>query len=121
MTAEEFVALARELADRGAVRGVLDVLAQPPGRKPSPKVVELSEWFNGLGDDDRRHVEQVIELGAQQALYNLLLLLDGTLPVVVDERAQRFELYAGDGTGRSLINNSAEVELSELFKELDEP
>lgn len=119
MTADQFVATAREIAERGAVRGVLDVLRRPPGRKPPRTLVELSDWFNGLSDDQGEKVERAIALGAQQALYNLLLVLDGTLPVSSDQRVQRFELYAEDEVGRTLINDNSAIELSAIFKSLD--
>ena len=58
-----------------------------------------------------------MDLVSRQALYNVLLVLDGTLPVVLDQRVQRFQLFAEDSVGRELLNDSAEIELSSIFKD----
>jgi hypothetical protein len=70
MTSEQFIVAIREVAERAAVRGVLNLLEAPPGRKPDSTLVALSRWFGALDDHDREQVKQILMMGADQTLYN---------------------------------------------------
>src|SRR5579862_9089927 len=81
MNKEDFVARIKEVAYHAAARGTVAVLQKPPGRSPDPQLVALSGWFNKLGSSDRETVTRVADLAANQAVYNIFLVLDGLLAI----------------------------------------
>jgi hypothetical protein len=109
MNAEEFVDGIYSAAYRSATNGVLRALASPPGRRPRPHLVELSAWFNGLSSEDREQVGSTVRLAADQAIFDILAVLDGVS--VLDEGHTEFYLRTGDGT---LLNE--DHDLHELFQ-----
>jgi len=77
MNAAEFVdAIQTEVRD-AAADGVMSLLECPPGRKPSPALVSLSQWFNALSDADKRRAREVAMMASDQATFGFLAVLDG--------------------------------------------
>lgn len=116
MNAQDFVEVVKTAVYGGAVKGTLDVLQRPPGRCPDASLIELNQWFSRLGAEDHRKLIQVIELAADQASYNFLLVLDGLLAVEPAGKKGELELSYSDGITRTRLNSENAVELSSLFK-----
>ncbi len=109
MNADEFVDGIRVGVYQSAINGVLRTLANPPGRSPRPHLVELSSWFNGLSHDDRERLRAVVRLSVDQAVFDMMGVLDGV--VTIDDTHTELYLRTGDGT---LINERRD--LHELFQ-----
>jgi hypothetical protein len=77
MGAERFVDAVYIAVYRGAIDGVIRLLAEPPGRSPRQDLVDLSSWFNGLDEDGRDRVREVIRYSVDDAVFGMLAALDG--------------------------------------------
>src|SRR5713226_2941159 len=110
MNAGEFVDRIHHVVYRAAIDDVQNVLAYPPGRSPAPDLVELSTWFDGLAEEDKRQAARVIRLAVDHAVFGMMAILDGVR--VIDDGG-RTELYlrTGDGT---LLNEKHD--LHDIFR-----
>ncbi|MBF5041328.1 hypothetical protein FGE12_02945 [Aggregicoccus sp. 17bor-14] len=77
MTPEEFVEVVRQVVMQGAVRAAVSLLERPPGRRPAPKLVAASAWYNGLSEQDREQVRGVAAMASHAAVFGFLAVLDG--------------------------------------------
>lgn len=78
---EAFINAIHSAVYRTAIDGVLRLLESPPGRRPRPKLVDLSSWFNGLDENGRDQVRDVVRLSVDQALFGILAGIDGSRPL----------------------------------------
>jgi hypothetical protein len=117
MKAEDFVEAVRIAVYEDAVKGIIDYLRKPPGRRPDPQSVELSAWFNRLKSADRDALEKVADLAARQATYNFLLVLDGLVAIEDVGPKGELELIFRKGKTRLRLNDKSGEQLTALFKE----
>jgi hypothetical protein len=78
---ESFVRAVFDGVYLAAIRDVRSILRKPPGRKPSPELVKLSQWYNSLGEDNQGCVDRVIADVADGAVFHFLAILDGVKPI----------------------------------------
>lgn len=109
MNADDFVHAVHATVYQEAINAVLRLLTDPPGSGPRPHLVELSSWFNRLSDDDREQIKGVVRLAVDQAVFNMMAVLDGV--EVIDNEHTELHLRTGSGT---LINERHD--LHELFQ-----
>jgi hypothetical protein len=117
MNSREFVAALKIVACDKAAMGVLENLRNPPGRRPDIALVNLSNWFKTLPTEDKAALEQIMNLATKQAVYNVLLVIDGLLTVSPLGNRVDFELSVIDGGKREVLNDCVKEPLTHLFKE----
>lgn len=117
MNSQEFVLALKVVACDSALKGIMETIRNPPGRNPDPALRSISKWFNNLPPDDRNMVKNTVDLAMNQAVYNVLLVIDGLLAVSPTGREVRFELLSKEGSDCKMLNDPAEDLLSHLFKE----
>ena len=106
MTPETFISSIKRDVHDSSVRGVIETLKHPTGRKPPQRVVELSQWFQSLSSSDRVRVEQLVQLAIHSGIFGLLAVLDGVRTI---EKDASLELsYHGNGKQHSLTGSSQE-------------
>jgi hypothetical protein len=106
MTPETFISSIKTDVHDSSVRGVIETLQHPAGRKPPQRVVELSQWFHSLSSSDRVRVEQVIQLAVHNGIFGLLAILDGVRTI---EKDASLELSCRrNGKQHSLTGSSQE-------------
>jgi len=118
MTNVEFVEAVKLVAARASSRGTIEALVRPPGRKPDPDLVELSQWFGELDERGRHAVARVADLVSDQAVYNTLLVLDGLLAVEGRGEKGHFELIHVKDETRTLLNSPDDESLSGIYKDV---
>lgn len=93
MNAQTFVdAIRREVMD-ASVLDTISIVLNPPGRSPSPELVEMSVWFNGLPEVEREKIKRMLEMVARHAVFGMLVVLDGARKVAPSsEGPEHFEL-----------------------------
>ena len=98
MTPEDFVKILRNRAMNAAVAGTAALLESPPGRKPSHELVEVSEWYHKLTEQDRTILMRVLRMTSYQAVFGVLAILDGVRTVNdgYDEGTFRLSFRMGD-------------------------
>tara|TARA_B100000965_G_scaffold402798_1_gene429540 strand:- start:755 stop:1141 length:387 start_codon:yes stop_codon:yes gene_type:complete len=103
MEPEYFVkALGKHCRDAG-VEGCLEDFESPPGRKPDPRLVHMSEWFKSLSPSDRDMVAKAMQEAADATLHGVLCVLDGVRPIESGSEKSRFQLIAQKGAEQSII------------------
>lgn len=118
MNSEQFVNAVKIVAQKGAANGVIGAIKSPPGRKPDANLAELSEWYNRLSDLEKQKVAAVVNVVADQAVYNVLLILDGVLAIEPAGQKGKLELIYDNGLKRELLNDMDRTSLSSLFKSI---
>ncbi|MPZ41623.1 MAG: hypothetical protein GEU95_26980 [Rhizobiales bacterium] len=117
MNQRDFVRAIKTAVYKAAAKGTIDLLRKPPGRRPDPELIELSEWFNGLRSKDQDTCTRAVDFAARQATYNFLLVLDGLVAIEPAGPKGRIDvLYENGGTPTRLNDENAD-QLSFLFKE----
>lgn len=81
MDPESFVEALQQVVASDAVDGLLHSLADPPGRRPAPTLLEASAWFRALAPSDRAMLERVMRMVVHDTLFGVLCVLDGVRPV----------------------------------------
>jgi hypothetical protein len=119
MTPQTFVSSIKVAVAENAAKGVISQLAAPAGRNPSEAVLELSEKFRALTDEQRDFVVQIAEMAADQAAYNFLGILDGIIAVESVEAKGELKLVFETDTGSDWLNDPDQVELTYAYKGLE--
>lgn len=116
MKREEFVNAIKATVRDTAVTGSLALLNEPPGRKPHPELLGLSDWFKRLSDDDKKMLEMVLRLNADAAVFGFLAVLDGERAIEDTLEKGEFELfYVRDGE-KIFLNDPTQEMLHDIFK-----
>lgn len=110
MTADEFIDAIYLVVYMAAIDDAMQDMERPPGRRPPQDLVELSTWFNGLADADKRRVGDVVRLAVDHAVFGMLAVLDG-VRVIDDGGRTELSLTSSDGT---VLNEYPE--LHDLFR-----
>jgi hypothetical protein len=67
MNAEEFVRAIQSEVQEPTAQGLIELLEQPPGRKPRADVMALSQWYNALSHDDQQRLREVVQMTSRDA------------------------------------------------------
>ncbi len=77
MNAEEFVSAIQSEVQEPTAQGLIELLEQPPGRKPAADLMALSQWYNALSHDDQQRLREVVDMTSRDAIFGFLAVLDG--------------------------------------------
>ena len=77
MDTESFIAAIKDVVRDSAITGVQETLQNPAGRSPDIVLVKLSTWYKSLSELDRKHIEEIIKLSVDSALFGFLCVIDG--------------------------------------------
>jgi hypothetical protein len=105
------------LLDRGT-KDLMVLYKNPPGRKPSQKLIRISQWLSTLKEEDQEIVRMVINDSIQSTIFGLFCILDGVRFLENEEEKTQFELYALLNSQRSLINKPDAEPLHDIFNSL---
>ena len=112
MNAAQFVEAIKLYVRDSSVESELDLLVDPPGRRPPNSLKRRSEWYRKLNSEDQEFVKQVIFEAVNAGIFHFLCALDGVK--VIDDERGKFELrYIGSEV--NLLTNPKEDYLHDLF------
>jgi hypothetical protein len=120
MSPEEFVRAIVDCVRDPAVADTLAALHRPPGRRPAPEDVALSDWFAGLSSNDQARVEQCIKSAADSAVFGFFCVLDG-VRVIENRAGEKGEFgltFSQDGAEHQLVGTSSES-LHDIYRASD--
>lgn len=61
-----------------AINDVVSILEKgPPGKHPSPELVELHKWYNDLDAKYQVYILQIIRESVEASVFGFLVILDG--------------------------------------------
>jgi hypothetical protein len=115
MNAKEFVEVLKEVVEKSSAEGVIETMVQPHGRKPDVKLLNRSEWYNKLTDEDKKMVNEVVVESVQSALFGFLCVLDGVRSIEEDENKGMLKLCFEKDGQQVLINDPNEDYLHDLY------
>ena len=118
MTREEFVSAVKRKACDAAVHATMQMLAQPPGRRPDQNALELASWYNALNPQHKSNVQSVVQRAAASAIFGLLAILDGERTVEGIGEKGDFELFYRKGSDRVFLNDPTQEMLHDTFCQL---
>jgi hypothetical protein len=90
MNSEQFVEAVKLYVRDSAVQSQLNLLLDPPGRRPPESLKRQSEWFRGLSPEDQEMVKGVISHAVHAGIFHLFCVFDGVS--VIDDEKGTFEL-----------------------------
>ena len=103
------------------VRGIerlVRAIQSPPGRKPEPMLMALSQFYNSLPIEQRQLFKKGMELAAKQSINNILNVLDGAMAIEDSDTKGELLLIYDDGTQRIRLNAPEATPLSEIFRQV---
>ena len=103
MTPSEFVSWLKTECRDAAVKDCIAAYESPPGRKPDQSLVEISNWFNALAEQDREMLVRVMSDVADSTLFGVLAVLDGARTIEEQGEKSVFHLSAHKAGIESVI------------------
>ncbi len=119
MTSNDFINILDKYIKNTTARGVISVLEKPPGKKPDKKLIETSNWYIRLNDDDKKMVASIVNDTVKSALFNFLCVIDGVIAIESSGKKGRLELSFCKDNERVLLNDPGEEYLHDKFKGLE--
>lgn len=98
-----------------AVFGTLELLRNPPGRRPRQDLIDISKWFNSLSDEDKKMLSNILRLNTDAAVFGFLAVLDGERVVEDSQKKGEFELFYIGSEGRVRLNAPDQEMLHDIF------
>jgi hypothetical protein len=77
MNSQEVVNVVKLVVRDAAVADILSALDAPPGGKPNEAHVKPSSFYNEMSLDDKRQIEQIVEMSVESSIFEFLCVLDG--------------------------------------------
>lgn len=115
MNSEEFIDAIKLAVRDSAVTGTLSLLQKPPGRTPRQDLLEMSEWFNSLSNEDKSMLARVLRLNADGAVFGFLAVLDGERIIEDSPEKGEFELFYVGKKEKVRLNGPGQDMLHEIF------
>ena len=114
MNSEEFVDAIRNVVWKSTVSSMSKLLAKSPGRSPSKELIEKSNWYNSLDEDDREMVTKIIDESARIAVFGFLCVLDGARAIEDGDKGL-LKLYFEKDGNQILLNDQNRQALHDLL------
>ena len=105
MDVSEFVQVIRQQVEQPAVDGCLKNYRNPPGRRPSESLVQLSDWYKSLADEDKTMLERAMRDSVNEAIFGFFCVLDGVRVIENGEEQAELELWHVKQGVRTRIND----------------
>jgi len=121
MKAEEFIATVKQVVHDSAVESVCSTLESPPGRRPSRRLTELSQWYHTLSPADRQRLSEVVQHAVHSSIFGFLSVLDGVRAIEDGPDKGNLELAFTHGTERQLLNDPEREFLHDIYQSLVYP
>lgn len=115
MNNEEFVNSIRINVSEASINSIETILKMPPGRKPKPELVELSNWYNNLDNKSSDYISSVIKIAIEQAVFNFLCVLDGVSAIENIEEKGTLKLFYEKDNNSILLNNPDNDYLHDIY------
>ncbi len=113
MDKQLFVELITKIVRDAGVEDCINLLSSPPGKKPPDWLVEISNWFNNLGESDREMVLKIIKFSMDTGIFGFFCVLDGVRKI--DEDNGHLTLLYSKENSELKINDSETEYLHEIF------
>ena len=103
MNQEEFIKIIKRDVAKASAEDVIHNLIAPIGRKPSGKLLKLSNFYNSIDDKDKVIIHEIIYEAIDAGIFGFLCVIDGVRSIRSDTEESHLRL--------SVINNSSGEEV----------
>jgi hypothetical protein len=117
MDSHEFIFRIREIVRDAAISDTLTVINKPPGRKPSPDLIEATNWYRTLDADQRRNLAGVIALAIDYAVFGFFASSMGFALLKTIMSIITTSSYAMSGGTQRLLNSQDNEMLHDIYNE----
>jgi len=114
MNHEEFVEVVRQVVLQSSIDSMKKNLESPPGRSPSKELIEMSNWYNGLEEGQKKIADKIIAESAYGAVFGFLCILDGVRAIEGKDKGV-LKLYYERRDEQILLNDQNRFGLHELL------
>jgi hypothetical protein len=118
MTIKDFVKAVKIQTSDAAVAGTVQCLTEPPGRKPTEKLLRLSKWYMQLDGKDQGMLREALREAAEMAIFEFFCVLDGVSVIEDTLNKGELELHFVKGAEHTRLNDPCEEELHNIFNGL---
>ncbi|HSN96701.1 MAG TPA: hypothetical protein VLS89_00340 [Candidatus Nanopelagicales bacterium] len=115
MKQHEFIDAIQQAVLTASANDTVTILEKPPGKRPQPELLALSNWFQQLSAEDKQMVHNVAMMASRNAVFGFLAVLDGARQVEASEAKGRFELWFDKQGQRTLLNGPDATPLHEML------
>ncbi|WP_032703408.1 hypothetical protein [Pseudomonas syringae] len=77
MNVKDFVDAIKLVVSDATISDTVEVLSSPPGKKPNPRLVEISNFYNQQSADGKSHIDAIIKKSVEEAVFGFFCVLDG--------------------------------------------
>lgn len=113
-----FVQLVKKVVTDDTVKSIEELITNPPGRSPQKRLVDLSNWFKGLSEEDKDRLRELIKDSASSAVFGFLCVVDGVRAIDNPGDKGRLLLYYEKDGERILLNDSDRNFLHDIYNSL---
>jgi len=106
MDVTEFVEAIRVTVEQSSINGCIDNYEDPPGRSPSKKLLEISDWYKSMPEHDREMLRKVLADAVRSSIFGFFSVLDGVRVIEDGPEKGELELWHVKNGQRILINSS---------------
>lgn len=117
MNAELFIESINEVVRNSTISDILENLKEPPGRTPNKDLIELSQWYSNLTNEDVEYLKKVIAYSVDGGIFGLLAVIDG-VRTFEDDGDGILELIYKNNSENIQLNNPKNEYLHDLFNYL---
>src|SRR5688500_9309459 len=117
MNQEKFVEIIKEEVTNSAIKGLVKVLSNPPGRRPDESLVKLSEFYNQFGEDQKQKINEIISMAVNSGVFGFLCILDGVRSIneSFDNRGSlKLSYINGNNGAETILNDEQENYLHDI-------
>jgi hypothetical protein len=115
MNSEEFVRGVKASCIDDLAEGEIRAFRNPPGRRPSRRLLRLSKWFQQLSQENQEVLAEALNAAAEDAIFGFFCVLDGVRVIESGPEKGSFELFHVKGEQRVLLNPQND-DLHDLFQ-----
>lgn len=113
-----FVQLVKKVVTEDTIKSVEELITNPPGRSPQKRLVDLSNWFKGLSEEDKERLRELIKDSANSAVFGFLCAIDGVRSIDNPGDKGRLLLYYEKNGDRVLLNDPDQDFLHDIYNSL---
>lgn len=105
MNKKQFIEITKSEVKEVSVSGIIQVLTKPSGRNPAKNLVELSDFYNRMNNDERQKIHEIISLAIDNSIFGFLCVIDGVRAIEDTAPFGKLKL--------SYVNNDVEIVLND--------
>jgi hypothetical protein len=115
MNQEEFIEAIKISVEKSSLKIMETFLTKPLGRNPAKRLINLSNWYNNLSNEDQSMVINTVKESVGACVFQFLCVLDGVKIIENGEDKGRLVLYYQKNNVITELNGPNQEFLHEIY------